>query len=141
MKLHTTSRILMMILLMGGSMSTAIASNAILTDATTHNDIPRQDWTLVQETNGVQVFLTIVTIDNERFLSIQLKNTTSERVDLICSVAKNNTTIRITPDEMTEARIQLDANGTQEIDGSYTIYLSDEDQIADFTISLIENKR
>jgi len=131
----------MVILVMGCSTMAATASIGNQTNTTTQDDVPGQKWTLVQEINGVQVSLSIATIDNERFLSIQFENTTSQTVDLICSVSKDDAAIQITPDEMTEARIQLNPNANQVIDGTYMIYLSEEDQISDFTISLKENKR
>jgi hypothetical protein len=41
---------------------------------------------------------------------------------------------------MIESRIQLEANASETVDGTYLIYLNDTDQISDFTISIKPTK-
>jgi hypothetical protein len=128
------------LLVMSCSLNSAHASNSGKHHASVLKDVPAQKWTLVQEAHGIQASLSITDIKGERFLSIQLENTTSEDLKLIVSLAKNNETVIITQDEMSEAYIQLNAESTHILDGTYLIYLSEEDQISDFNITMNPTK-
>ncbi len=104
------------------------------------NEQPQNDWTVVQEINGVEVSMSIVSVEQERFLSVQFLNTNAESTDFIWSLTKNSNAVIITADEMIESRIQLEANASQTVDGTYLIYLNDADQISDFAVSIKPTK-
>lgn len=124
----------------GCSMNLASAGTQQHPIQTIQNELAQNDWAVVQEINGIQVSLSIVSVDQERFLSIQFLNTNAESTDFIWSMTKNNTPVIITADEMIESRIQLEANASETVDGTYLIYLNDTDQISDFTISIKPTK-
>lgn len=140
MKLTTNVLTAITLLSMNFSMLAANASNSEKINTSIVEDIPTEKWTLVKETNGVQASLSITNIKGERFLSVKLENTTSEDFNLIFSLIKNNETVIITHDEMVEAHIQLGAEATHILDGTYLIYLDEEDQISDFNITINPTK-
>jgi hypothetical protein len=140
MKLTTNVLTAITLLSMNFSMYAANASNSEKINTSIVEDVPTEKWTLVKETNGVQASLSITNIKGERFLSVKLENTTSENLNLILSLIKNNETVIITHDEMTEAYIQIGAEATHVLDGAFLIYLSDEDQISDFNITINATK-
>jgi hypothetical protein len=140
MKLTTNVLTTITLLSMNFSMLAANASNSEKINMSIVEDIPTEKWTLVKETNGVQASLSITNIKGERFLSVKLENTTSENFNLILSLIKNNETVIITHDEMIEAHIQLGAEATHILDGTYLIYLAKEDQISDFNITINPTK-
>lgn len=140
MKLTTNVLTAITLLSMNFSMLAANASNSEKINTSIVEDIPTEKWTLVKETNGVQASLSITNIKGERFLSVKLENTTSENFNLIFSLIKNNETVIITHDEMIEAHIQLGAEATHILDGTYLIYLDEEDQISDFNITINPTK-
>ncbi|XOV66654.1 MAG: hypothetical protein ACFHU9_13595 [Fluviicola sp.] len=128
------------LLVVSCSVDSAHASNGEKFNAPVMKDVPAQKWTFINETHGIRASLSIADIKGERFLSIQLENTTSEDLKLILSLTKNNETVIITQDEMSEAYIQLNAESTHILDGTYLIYLSEEDQISDFNITINPTK-
>lgn len=140
MKLTTNVLTAITLLSMNFSMLAANASNSEKINTSIVEDIPTEKWTLVKETNGVQASLSITNIKGERFLSVKLENTTSENFNLIFSLIKNNETVIITHDEMIEAHIQLGPEATHILDGTYLIYLDEEDQISDFNITINPTK-
>ncbi len=127
-------------MLVGCTLNFAHASAVAHPNHLIQNDEPKNAWILVQEVNGVQVSFSIVSVDQERFLSVQFVNTNAESTDFIWSMTKNTTPVIITTDEMIESRIQLAANATETVDGTYLIYLDDADQLSDFVISIQPSK-
>ena len=71
---------------------------------------------------------------------MKFENTNTEAVDFIWSMTKNNASILITADEMIESRVQLNSSASEIVDGTYLIAMTDEDQFADFTISIQPTK-
>lgn len=127
-------------MLMGCTLNFAHASAVAHPNHLIQNDEPQNTWTLVQESYGVQVSFSIVSVEQERFLSVQFVNTNAESTDFIWSMTKNTTPVIITADEMIESRIQLAANATETVDGTYLVYLDDADQLSDFVISIQPSK-
>lgn len=99
-----------------------------------------QDWTFIEQINGIAVSYSMIVLNDERFLSVQFENTNPETVDFIWSMTKNNASIRITGDEMIESRIQLTSYTSEIVDGTYLIEMTNEDQFSDFIVSIKPTK-
>ncbi|MCR9172454.1 MAG: hypothetical protein NXI10_08190 [bacterium] len=140
MKLTNRLSALAIALLLGCFINNALASEQDDINPTIEKETSKQEWTLVKEANETKVWLSISTIDNERFLSIKIENTTAENRNFLCSLNKNNESVIITIDEMREAYLELDPHSTHVIDGTYLIYIAEGDQIEDFTVTLNPTK-
>lgn len=125
---------------LGSSIQSVYAADVVPSQTITQNDENGNDWTLVQQVNGINISYSTVVLDQERFLSVKFENTNTEAVDFIWSMTKNNASILITADEMIESRVQLNSSASEIVDGTYLIAMTDEDQFADFTISIQPTK-
>lgn len=139
MKTPKATMTALLLMLMSCFFNPVFASNGYH-QTTFENTTPETEWTFVQEINGIQISLSISHVQEERFLSVQLVNTTSEDFALTLSLMKGDEMLFITHDEMKETQLQLKGHETHTIDGTYLIYISEEDQISDFKIALTSTK-
>lgn len=127
-------------LVMGSTIQSVYAADQAPTQTIAFDDEIGENWTFVQQIDGISVSFTTISVDQEQFLAVKFENTTSEAVDFIWSMTRNNEMLRITEDEMAEARVQIPSSESEIYDGSYLIELTDEDQLSDFVISIKSTK-
>lgn len=127
-------------LVIGCSVNSVYASDIELPQESIQTDQIGHDWTFIQQVNGVAISYSMTELNGVRFLSVQFENTNAESVDFIWSMTKNNSPIRITADEMTEARAQLTSRTSEIIDGTYLIEMAGEDRFSDFVVSIQPTK-
>ena len=95
-----------------------------------------QNWTFIENINGINVSYSVIELDDKRFLSIQFENSNTQALDFIWSMTKNDSPVMITSDEMNEARIHLDAHASEQFDGSYIIELGADDAFSAYATSI-----
>lgn len=127
-------------LVMGSTIQSVYAADQGPSQTITLEDQISQDWTFVQQIDGISISFSTIIVDEVRFLSVKFENTSSENADFIWSMTKNNEMLRITEDEMAEARVELHSMKSEIYDGSYLIELTDDDQFSDFIVSIKPTK-
>ena len=98
------------------------------------------EWTQMSQENDLSISYSTISYKGETFLAIKFENTSETPQDFIWSLTQNGERLRITADEMQEARIQLASNASSIYKGIYLIAINDESNYSDFTVSIQTSK-
>lgn len=126
--------------LIGSSGNSVYANETEIPQEIIQTQAISNDWTFIQQVNGIAVYYSIIQLGDERFLSIQFENTSAHAVDFIWSMTKHNSPIAVTIDEMLESRVQLTPYASEIIEGTSLIEITDADQFTDFIVSILPTK-
>ncbi|PHR35641.1 MAG: hypothetical protein COA38_01960 [Fluviicola sp.] len=94
------------------------------------------EWTKMSQENDISISYSTITCNGETFLAIQFENTSETAQNFIWSIAQNGERLRITEDEMQEAILQIDSNGSSIYKGTYLISINDERDYSNFKVSI-----
>lgn len=98
------------------------------------------EWTEMSRENDISISYSTITCNGETFLAIQFENTSEAAQSFIWSIAQNGEQLTITEDEMQEAMLHIEANGSSIYKGTYFISINDERDYSNFKVSIQTSK-
>jgi len=124
--------VLFVMLLLGTASSTTLASNTDSTNPTEQHD----DWILVQQESGINVYFSKFSSDGDSFLKVKVENSTYKNMNFTWNLFNNDTPIIVTEDSMQEVYTQLASAESRTYGTAFTIPLNTEDSLENFQFVL-----
>lgn len=92
-------------------------------------------WVMIQNENGIQVYFTKYKLEEEYFLKIKFENTTNQPINFIWRLSKNNEFVIITEDSMAEIYTELAPSETKTFGENVFININKSASYKDFSIT------
>ncbi len=137
MKKNATAwlQLFLVVIIVGFGSIKSQANEPILTDQISPCDVVG-NWNLISQKEGISIYYSTISCNNESFLAIKFENTTDASANLVWSLTHNSESVQITEDEMREARMQIPANTAHIFKGTYMIEVEDENDLSNFQVSI-----